>query len=446
MSIPLSEQIASLALDTFSKLPPRCKPRTLPDGRKEWTPMSAIVLHQPGEFCEADSNILPDKIEIVSLATGTKSIPVSALSKCKGLILHDCHAEILALRGFNYWLLAEIRRMLDSESYESIWLEFTSPGDGAHSSSHKWSPFPFRLREGVQVSLFSTEAPCGDASMELLMNATEAAGRDITPWPVTTAVPNISTPQLPPGRGCFSNLGALRRKPARADAEISMSKSCTDKLMMKQFTGLLAFPADLSIEPNPETFLKRMIVYEDRWSKEGYTRAFGTQGRLMELLPAVRQKNTRQANFFEVNTLPQNFRRFEYEKNADGQRSRASNMSALWIAGNNSSEGVVEVLLNGVKQGFRQFDDRERKGSVICRRNMVQEGMSIASLLERKFTPLLLIPAAAGRAPISYSELKSQHCRSETALLKQSILDGLGGWPRKEHEDDFDISIELHPG
>lgn len=448
MSIPLPEQIASLALDTFSRLPPRGKPRTLLDGRKEWTPMSAIVLHQPDHNCGDILGTVPEGIKIVSLATGTKSLPVSALPKCKGLILHDCHAEILALRGFNYWLLSEMRRMLESDSYSSAWLEFTALRSEEHYSSQTSHLFLFCLRKGVEVSLFSTEAPCGDASMELLMSATEAAGRDITPWPTTTTVQDASVPPLPPGRGCFSNLGALRRKPARADAEISMSKSCTDKLMLKQFAGLLGFPANLFIEPSSETFLKRMVVYEDRWNKKGYSRAFGADGRLTGIAPTIQQEYPHRIRFFEVETLPSDFRRFEFEKAAegsDGNKSRASNISALWVAGSEVSAGVVEVILNGVKQGFKQFDDRERKGSVVCRRNMAQEGLKIATRLKERFDYIGYTSATTEGASICYSELKSQHARSGTALLKEKVLDGLGGWPRKDHEDNFDVSMVLPP-
>lgn len=449
MSNPLPEQIASLALRTFSRLPPRYKPRTLPDGRKEWTPMSAVVLNQPAYVCEGKPDTVLERIEIVSLATGTKSLPVSALSKCEGLILHDSHAEILALRGFNRWLLTEMRQILESDLYSSAWLEFIARKDENHDVSQISSTFPFRLRKGVEVSLFSTEAPCGDASMELLMSATEAAGRDVTPWPTTTAVQDASVSQLPPGRGCFSNLGALRRKPARADAEISMSKSCTDKLMLKQFTGLPAFPADLFLEPSSETFLKRMVVYEDRWNEEGYSRAFGADGRLTELSPMTQQKDSERVRFFEFDTLPQDFVRFEFEKAAessDGGKTRASNVSALWIAGPKGTTGVVEVILNGVKQGFKQFDHRDRKGSVVCRRSMVEEGLRIANRLKERPDCSDYVFATAGGDTICYSELKAQHARLETTLLKQKVLDGLGGWPKKDHEDDFDITIVLSPG
>ena len=40
----LPEQIAQLVLSQFDSLPLKCKPHIQPDGRREWTPLSAVVL------------------------------------------------------------------------------------------------------------------------------------------------------------------------------------------------------------------------------------------------------------------------------------------------------------------------------------------------------------------------------------------------------------------
>lgn len=407
--------------------------------------MSAVVLNQKITMMgdEKSASCVP---KVVSLATGTKSLPVSTLPKCHGLILHDCHAEILALRGLNYWLLCEIQRLLESESFASEWIEFVPPGkDDFNGNVVEGEYLPIRLRERVEISLFSTEAPCGDASMELLVAATEAAGRDITPWPSSALSEDAPEPQLPPGRGCFSNLGALRRKPARADAEISMSKSCTDKLTMKQFTGLLNLPVDLFVQLTDEVFLKRMVMYGDAWSETGYTRAFSAQGRLEKFLRTNSLFESQRPRFFEVVALPNHFERFEFEKGrevAGGQKSRVSNFSTLWIAA--GDEDVTEVLVNGVKQGFKQFDERERKGSVVCRRNMMKQAARVAALLRNKG---LSLSVELGPSPVisTYSTLKSMQRRSERVRLKRTILDRLGGWPSKKCEDNFDVSEALFP-
>lgn len=40
----LAERVATLVLNKFESLPKKCKPRTYPDGRREWTPLSSVVL------------------------------------------------------------------------------------------------------------------------------------------------------------------------------------------------------------------------------------------------------------------------------------------------------------------------------------------------------------------------------------------------------------------
>jgi len=442
--------IANLALDTFASLPAKCRPRTQADGSREWTPLSAVALSRPASL--TTSSIHPaqqlhnTEVKLVSLATGTKSLPVSALPKCKGLVVHDCHAEILVLRGLNYWLLTEIERLVHSTEYDSPWLEMTSSvGNGSTSST------PFRLIQGVEISLFSTEAPCGDASMELLMAAAEAAGHDISPWPTDAdqrGASDVKIKNLPLGRGSFSNLGALRRKPARADAEISMSKSCTDKLMLKQFTGLLSFPLDLLVEQSPEAFLKTAVVYEDQYFQEGYDRAFGPLGRLRCVLAAGEISLCTSAEFFNICTLPSGFRRFEFEKQRGAQekvrKNKASNIVALWVAGRDGlvDDAVVEVLANGVKQGFRQFDERDRKGSVTCRRNMVRKA---AELQRRLGSRGIVLPDLNGGSSCSYLKLKSSRSRKHRNDVKQFVLDRLGGWPWEYLKDDFEMGLSSPP-
>ncbi len=55
--------------------------------------------------------------------------------------------------------------------------------------------------------MYCSEAPCGDASMELVMEAQE----DATPWAVSVPDEGIASGLL--GRGSFSQLGIVRRKP-----------------------------------------------------------------------------------------------------------------------------------------------------------------------------------------------------------------------------------------
>ena len=410
-----AERIVTSILDIFDRLPNKCKPRQRADGRQEWVPMSAIVLRQKSDVESSEA------IKIISIATGAKSLPVSSLPRCQGMVLHDCHAEVLAIRGFNQWLLREIEHILRHAEYVSPWLEL----DPATKET------PFRLRSTVEILMYASEAPCGDASMELLMAANAAAGKDIEPWHSTDSNPVT----LPPGRGNFGDLGKLRRKPARADAEISMSKSCTDKLMLKQFSGLLSFPARQFVQLNQASFLQHLIVHQDKHHTVGYERAFAVHGRLNDVPDNV----LLQAVFFDVVKLPPSCPRFTFERPSSGTQSKVSNFSAVWLAGVGNEPPITEVLVNGVKQGFKQLDHRYGKASTLSRRKLLDLGMVIGDLMLKSdiAAPSVLLSSNA-----EFSRVKSSAKSEARRCQKQIVLDCLGGWPHIEDKDKDDFLVK----
>jgi tRNA-specific adenosine deaminase 1 len=156
--------------------------------------------------------------------------------------LHDSHAEIIAIRAFNRYVLEECRSLLwrrktnydgttiDSRTggtRESSILQRVEKGDGIAPCQ------PFSIRDNVSIYLYNSKAPCGDASMELLMKELE----DSTPWirPENSgaipedlshaSLPNginreaVPKPKFLPGRGYFSELGIVRRKPCMSLSE-----------------------------------------------------------------------------------------------------------------------------------------------------------------------------------------------------------------------------------
>ncbi|EXJ73077.1 uncharacterized protein A1O5_04226 [Cladophialophora psammophila CBS 110553] len=426
----LAERVAHLALSTFNSLPQKCKPRTLSDGETEWTPMSAVVLAEEGQ----DS-----RLTCVSVATGTKCLSATALPRCQGLVVHDSHAEILALRGFNHWILSELEIILQDPAHQSPYLEFSLQDDAGMIQG-----CPFRLKDNVIIHFFTTVAPCGDASMEILMDSFPSS--DATPWPVDS-----NTTTLLQGRGYFSQLGYVRRKPARADADPSDSKSCTDKLAVKQFTSILSFPADLLIEKTPNAYIKSIVVYADQYNPVGYQRAFGPEGRLSAL------KAT--GLFFTIEPLPADFPRFAFERrlqtsvNSKQSKAKTSNVAALWVQGTGTkSPDVVEVLINGVKQGYKQWDERSAKASVVSRRELWAFGLKIVNLLER--LDIANNPTdIPGRGYISwlgmlqrglsastYEEAESSNLRKSYKERKMRVTRVLDNWPKNAGDSYWSCS------
>lgn len=387
--------------------------------------------------------------------TGAKCLPASQIPRCRGLVLHDCHSEILAIRAFNCWLLNECHSILTSErSSPKAWAanppespfiqrtceprhtqQSTSPGE---SFPEQWPPF--EIHPDVKIYMYCTCAPCGDASMELCM----AAQGDPTPWAVATNTrPDIggdisskseapsSTPNLLNGRAYFSILGAVRRKPARADAESTLSKSCSDKLALRQVVSLLSYPSSFLVSPTENAYLAGLVLPEDEISRVACDRAFGAgktgrmkalTGRFWSGKETSSQKHGYRFRPFEVIPLPlkevEALWSFGKPKDAaisakSRQKIKTGNISAVWIAapsfresfempsrkgdiGTSKSQlvtppktSVLETIVNGVKQGNRAMFVTSRGASVLSRAKMWGSLQNIVHLFSDNFPVMM---------------------------------------------------------
>lgn len=350
--------------------------------------------------------------------TGTKCLPKSALRSCHGTVLHDCHGEVIALRGFNRWVLNELEHILSNSVYHSPYIEtssVSSQGDLAEDAS----PLKYVFKDDVSFHFFSTEAPCGDASMELLIRSKPPG--DALPWRDVSCGSTEASASLLLGRGYFSQLGAVRRKPARGDAEATMSKSCTDKLALKQCSGLLSFPADIVVTITPNCFIKSFVIFQDQYDRTGYERAFGSKGRP--------QSSSDGSQCFDFSILPHSFPPFEFEKGSPTAPTKTSNVSALWIRGSGiSPNDSIEVLINGVKQGFKQFEEREGKESTICRKQMWCLGARIQALLAAKHQSRATDPKTDLQLASSYRVAKDHVARLARRQLKVRVAQTQAGW------------------
>ncbi|KAL0256892.1 hypothetical protein SLS55_007701 [Diplodia seriata] len=128
---------------------------------------------------------------------------MNKLPAAHGAVLHDWHAEILALRAFNRFLVDECAALASSGARAS---DFVMRRDAAEIS--RTVPQPFALHTDVEIHMYCSEAPCGDASMELTMDAQQ----DPTPWSLPVNPTSAASEEMR-GRGYFSELGIVRRKP-----------------------------------------------------------------------------------------------------------------------------------------------------------------------------------------------------------------------------------------
>lgn len=134
-----------------------------------------------------------------------RCLPAVKIPQAAGTVLHDWHAEILAIRAFNRFLLQECLLLSSSPERSSPFVRRREKSETTHIGGLQ----PFTIRENVKIHMYSSEAPCGDASMEFVMDAQN----DPTPWP--TAVESVlkNQPSKLKGRESFSELGIVRRKP-----------------------------------------------------------------------------------------------------------------------------------------------------------------------------------------------------------------------------------------
>lgn len=305
----------------------------------------------------------------------------------------------------------------------SLFLRRRAPaqhGTSALEPTVNWPPF--EIQPDVKFYMYCTCAPCGDASMELCM----AAQEDATPWEVTRSVDPSAADQNSPhgetmldGRAHFSLLGVVRRKPARMDAEATRSKSCSDKLALRQVSSLLSCETSLLVAPTENAYLAGLVLPEDEISRVACDRAFGGNGRMRALAgrswPAKTVHAQSAAGYrfrpFEVLSVPVEevqalwpFARpkavlsrsvlsseWQGEATADTaspKKSKPGNVSSIWTAASSlphscvvtmdtgsktlptlasSKTGLYETIISGVKQGNRLATPTARGASSLSR-------------------------------------------------------------------------------
>ncbi|KAI9812156.1 MAG: hypothetical protein M1827_004822 [Pycnora praestabilis] len=401
----LTNAVADTVLQTFEAFPTKYKPRPREDGSREWIALSGIVLSRvtcTHTLC----------------STGLKCLPQSKIHQAKGIVLHDWHAEVLAIRSFNKFLIQECHDLAVAGGRIS---NFVRRRDEQELSEKCFQPFT--VREDTHIHMYCSEAPCGDASMELTMSEQE----DATPWAVPTSSASLNglasnrdvSNEPLHGRGYFSELGTVRRKPSRPDAFPTLSKSCSDKLALAQCTSLLLSPTTLLLSPK-NAYLHTLILPESQFSRTACVRAFGPSGRMA---PMTGREWSGGYSYrpFSIESVNREFA-FSRRNGRVGQRMIPSNVSAVY------TPYILQTLINGVLQGRKQFDPRG--ASEICRKGMWK---AVVDVVGKLGLPGLEKAVMAS----SYEGFKEgQLLRGRRDVKADVKAEALKGWKRNE-EDDF---------
>lgn len=429
-------------------------------------------------------------------------------------MLHDCHAEILALRAFNYWLLTECHGLLveelelrahsnkrfspenKSNSTSPFIRRRNQPDRPGHASSSSIYWPPFELHPDVKIYMYCTCAPCGDASMELCI----AAQEDATPWEVrqTNVGPDAeSAEDMLDGRAHFSLLGIVRRKPARTDAESTRSKSCSDKLALRQVSSLLSCETTRLVAPTANAYLAGFVLPEDEISRVGCDRSFGENGRMAALVgrswPDIKDGES-QVGFrfrpFDILSVPVEEVRalwpFAKPKPTEAglmpRKSKPGNASAVWTAApsylhscaitpdsgsknlptlRHSRTGIYETLVNGVKQGNKVSAPGLRGASSLSRAKLwallydivtFRACHSLDSCAGQKQTsdvttePCLDTPLRTLQNSNTYEDLKraGSHLEDPLRVREEALRDAkkvLGGWIPNTGDEGWGLDV-----
>jgi len=89
----------------------------------------------------------------VLIRTGMKCLPHTSISQANGCVLHDWHAEILAIRSFNRFLLQECHAVALED--QSEYIRKRSEDEITESLFQ-----PFALQDGIDIYMYCSEAPC----------------------------------------------------------------------------------------------------------------------------------------------------------------------------------------------------------------------------------------------------------------------------------------------
>ena len=404
----LGDKVAQTVLESFKKLPKKRKPLE-GGGKKEWVPLAGIVAQIGFDY------------SCIALGTGMKCLPFNKLPSVEGKVLHDWHAEVVALRSLNAFFLDEVNKIRGEGKFlnapqRSEYLRALTRAERKDTVGrwHRDTPdYKYTIREGVKLHMYCSEAPCGDASMELTM----AAQEDATPWEVATDADGGALP----GRGGFGQLGIVRRKPSRPDAPECRSKSCSDKMAQKQMTSVLNSLAALTISP-ANAYLDTFTIPQSQYVHEAVHRCFSDKGRLKTIKDVTPSKGGYSFHPFKTLTTSQEFQYSRRSLASDGSAPKPSNIACSWTPHHD------ETIIGGILQGCKMTSPpKDESASATSRYKMWQsfEADKRSSHSQTKGVSFARI----------YRDVKSRkrlHARNQAKLAIRTIMMDGREWVKNE--------------
>ncbi|KAJ2104326.1 hypothetical protein GGI09_000172 [Coemansia sp. S100] len=193
---PIADQIAQCVIDSYRALPKRGKPASKKD------------------TCPAAS----ERFKCVALGTGLKCLHSEQLRPFN-VTVHDSHAEIIARRALVVYLMNRLQQSMATIPCQK---------PGTFNLQPNSTKYRFSGNGRLLLHLYTSQRPCGDATVESLKTAEDGDSSD------SNKQPQFKRRRVNDGviRGHqdFGSLGTLRLKPGRADSIPTLSMSCSDKI------------------------------------------------------------------------------------------------------------------------------------------------------------------------------------------------------------------------
>ncbi|XP_049870183.1 tRNA-specific adenosine deaminase 1 [Pectinophora gossypiella] len=401
------DRIVQSCLDLYSELPKTGKPV-----EGEWTVMSCLVQY----------DIVSGGHEVVSLGSGSKCVGAGALSAA-GDRLNDSHAEVVARRALLLYLLDNVKKAIDNKP-----------------SVFRLETNRFILDENIQFIFYSSQLPCGDASIvskdgeeeffgDLVQSLKRHAGDDVCRAESKRAkeadihrtgakcLPELlQDPKLPGAQ--YHLLGQVRTKPGRGDRTLSVS--CSDKMARWVHMGVQGALLDLLCGP---IFISHFIFGAGvPYSEESLKRA------MLERFTDCPVMCSNPPQFYQ-STLT-----FPYKKSESNLRPAAG--SVIWSKVNETPE----VAVQGRKLGLTKKKAGLRAHSLSVSKYKLYERLLNILLSNTELRLNILGDVCLENVPYNQMKMKSKKYYEKWMKVKENFFKA---WTVKPDIWDFCVKLDM---
>ena len=216
-----------------------------------------------------------NKYKIICYSNGTKSLP-NINYKSRKIQIFDCHAEILTLKCFKFFLINALYFHLDKENTNNFLSKeehdlFKSMEDFYDIFEYNQINKKYKIKKDIHFYLYISENPCGECSNITYNNNNQQNLKEMTGSKTIEECLDILNKidnQICENKN-ISNIKKyfFRTKSIRSDFKInnlSFSLSCTDKIMLRNILGYQGKFLSFLIEP---IFIKALIINNSLYNK-----------------------------------------------------------------------------------------------------------------------------------------------------------------------------------